>query len=273
MSAIVWDEIGSRSYEGGVSHGVLYKEDGYGIPWNGMTAVEETGFNSTESDYFDGVKFNDVVTIGDYVATLRAFTYPDEFLYFEGVFEDQPGFYVTQQEPNSFGLSYRTQIGDAVNGLEAGYKIHLVYNLTAVPTTKSYETISDDFEPSEFEWTITGVPEEIEGFRPTCHVIIDSRYIDPFLLEDLEGVLYGSEDNDPHLPSLRALGSYIRSWQRLIVTDNGDGTWTARTTVDGVLVMLDANTFELNTDTAAYLDADTYTIESTDKTEGDLWLP
>ncbi len=270
MATLVWDQVGDRSYELGVSKGVLYKEDGFGVSWNGLIAVEETIDNEVEPVHFDGVKFNDIVTIGDFSAVLRAFTYPDEFDYYQGILEAQDGFFVTGQPLAKFGLSYRTEIGNDVSGAQLGYKIHILYNLTAIPSTISRQTISESIDPLELEWTISAIPEDIETFRATAHVIFDSRKLDPLLLLDLEGILYGDEDSDPRLPSLKGLAAFVDKWDRLIIEDHGDGTWSATSSEPGVISMLDADTFQIISDTADYLDADTYTIESSDKNEEDV---
>lgn len=273
MAALVWDQIGDRLYETGISKGVLYKNDGFGVPWNGLTSIEESVSTDVEPVHFDGVKFNDILTVGDFSAVLRAFTYPDEFLFYEGIIEDQTGFFIMNQPQSSFGLSYQTRIGDDVNGLDSGYKIHVLYNLIAVPSQKMYQTTSLSVDPLEFEWTITSIPENIETFRPTSHVVFDSHKMDSHLLEDVKAILYGDEDNNARLPSLQGLASFIRKWDRLVITDNGDGTWTAYTNVDGIITMLDDTTFQIISDTAEYIDADTYTIISSEKNEEDIWLP
>ncbi|MET0786341.1 MAG: hypothetical protein ABWY25_06505, partial [Paenisporosarcina sp.] len=108
MTALVWDETGKRYYETGVDHGVFYDAHGLGVAWNGLTAIEETISSEVQAVHFDGLKFNDIVTVGDFAAVMRAFTYPDEFLPYEGVLEDQQGFFVTSQPGWKFGLSYQT---------------------------------------------------------------------------------------------------------------------------------------------------------------------
>lgn len=273
MSELVWDQVGDRLYETGVSKGVLYKDDGVGVAWNGLIAIEHEVPTEVEPVYFDGIKFNDIVTMGDCTAVLRAFTYPDEFQYYEGTLKDQTGFYVMNQRQSRFGLSYQTKIGDDINGIDAGYKIHVMFNLTAVPAQTSYETIGEDLEPIEFEWSITSIPEEIENYRPTAHIIFNSLEMDPNLLRDVEEILYGSETNEPRLPSLKSLATFIRKWDRLIITENVDGTWTAESNVEGIITMLDDTTFQIVSDTATYLDADTYEISSSEKNEEDIWQP
>jgi len=273
MPALVWDQVGERIYETGISKGVLYKSDGYGVPWNGLTSVDEDISTEAEAVYFDGVKFNDIVTVGDFSATLRAFTYPDEFLPYEGTVEEQTGFYIANQRPSRFSMSYQTLIGDDVVGVECGYKIHILYNLTAIPSQKTYQTMSVDAEPIEFEWQITSIPEILENYRPTAHVIINSCKIDPYLLQDIEDILYGDEEDQAHLPPLQSFATFVRKWDRLIITDNGDGTWTATSNAEGIITMLDETTFQIVSDTAEYLDPDTYTISSSEKNEDDIWLP
>lgn len=273
MATLVWDEVGSRSYETGISKGVLYQEDGIGISWNGLTSIEESSDISVEPIYFDGIKFSDIVTLGDFVGTMRAFTYPDEFLRFEGTLQDQNGFYVLYQPPSQFGLSYRTDVGDDVSGIGEHYKIHLLYNLTAIPSTRSFQSINDALDPVEFEWSLTAIPEELENFHPTAHVILDSRKLDPYMLSDIEDILYGTEDTDPYLPSLRTLSTFIRRWARLIISIDAHGVWTAYARDEGVITMLDDTTFEITSDTAVIIDSDSYTISSSARDEEDLWLP
>jgi len=274
MAALVWDAVGERFYETGISKCVFYDDEGRGTAWNGLTSVEESVSNQVDPVHFDGLKFNDIVTLGDYSAVMRAFTYPDEFLPYEGIIQDQSGFYVADQPVSKFCLSYQTKVGNDVLGSEYGYKIHILYNLTALPSQKLYQTMSLDPEPIEFEWTITSIPEDIENFRPTGHVIFDSRKLDPYLLQDIEDILYGDEDNDAFLPPLKGFATFIRKWDRLTIIDHGDGTWTADSPLDDVITMIDETTFQIVSDTAVYLDADTYEISGTDKNEEDIpWPP
>lgn len=274
MSTIVWDETGKRFYETGVSKGVFYDEEGYGVAWNGLTSVDIATSEKVQPVYFDGLKFNDIVTMGEFSGTIKAFTYPDEFLPYEGLLQDQDGFYITEQPVGRFGLSYQTRIGNDIEGLDFGYKLHVVYNLTAVPSQRTFQTLTLDTEPIDFEWAVTAIPEFIDNFRPTAHVIFDSRKMDPWLLADIEDILYGGEDNTgAYLPSLKSLSAFIRKWNRLIITDNDDGTWTAQSMIEGQIVMLDEKTFQIISDTAVILDADTYEISNSEKNEEDIWLP
>jgi len=269
MAKLVWDQTGERFYENGVSRGVFYGSDSKGLPWNGLTSVEETTNDSVEPLYFDGLKYAEIVNLGDYQGKIKAFTYPDEFLLYEGMDVRKGGFFLGNQPKQRFGLSYRTEI-NSDTGVE-GYKIHLLYNLVAVPSDKVYKTMSLDSEPSDFEWEISAIPEQVDKSRPTAHVVLDSRKMDPLLLKDVEDILYGTDDVDPLLPDLNGLVTFVQKWGRFVVTDNGDGTWTAYTPLPDIITMVGPDEFTIDTEQAVYLDAVTYTLESSDIEDGDIW--
>lgn len=205
MTKIVWDKIGDRSYEGGVDRGVLYFPDGGGVPWNGLTSVSSDTPSDVEDIYYDGVKINQVVTVGAYEGSLKAYTYPDEFLYFEGLLETADGVFLTAQGQRPFHLSYRTMAGNDTAGGSAGYKIHVLWNLLAVPSDKEYTSLSLDSTAMEFEWKLTAIPEDVDEARPTAYLIIDSRDIPSAKLTAVENLLYGTPSTSPSLPSLKTL--------------------------------------------------------------------
>lgn len=267
MTALTWDDVGERFYENGVSKGVLYLEDGSGVSWSGLISVEEKNTDSLDPLYYDGFKYGDLVTLGDFEGTLKAFTYPSEFLPYMGILESDPGFYMTGQAKTRFGLSWRTEINSDL-GPAVGYKIHLLWNTLAIPADKEYQTLSLDNEPLELEWDLSCIPESVDNFRPTAYAVIDSRRINPLILADLEAMLYGDETHSPELPSLNSLLSFVSRWARLIITDFGDGTWSAESSIEGVITMIDAESFEIDAEEAVMLDPDTYEISSSE--EGEL---
>jgi hypothetical protein len=262
MSTLTWDEVGERVYQTGVDRGVLYLLDGTSIPWNGLVSVSETNDVETSPVYFDGMKISDLPVIGDFNGTIQAFTYPDELTELEGYSSMRPGVVLGDQNPGVFNLSYRTLVGNDLNS-DAGYKIHILYNVTAIPKDRTFNTVSDNPEATMFEWDITAVPEEIDGFRPTAHFIINSIDLDPWLLEDLEAKLYGTDLIEPEFMSLSELVTFMNDWYRILITDNGDGTWTATTQRPGFINMLSPTEFEITDANAVYLDPDTYAISNT----------
>lgn len=262
---LVWDTPGERTYESGVDRGVLFLLDGTAIAWNGLTSVTEKDQKSSSSVYFDGVKINEFVETGDFEATLKAITYPKEFMSLDGSSRKRKGLYYGEQQTYPFHLCWRTRVANDLDSL-AGYKIHIVYNATAVPSDNVYETLSDDSELMEFEWDISAVPEDTPGHSPTAYFVIDSTEVDPMLLAELEKMLYGTEFTLPALPTQEELLTYINSWCRFKVVDNGDGTVTLisfndQTFEPGVLsdeIIL--STLGVN---ITYLDDDSFIINTT----------
>jgi hypothetical protein len=207
VARLTWNDVGDRFFETGVDHGVLYLANEIGVPWTGLISVSENpSGGEAKPYYYDGIKYANIAASEEFEATLEAFGCPVEFYPCEGTVAIQNGLFATQQPRKAFGLSYRTLIGSDVAGTDAGYKIHVVYNALAAPAQKTHTTISADAtEPSKFSWDITALPPILTGLRPTSHFVIDTRYTDSVLLANLEGLLYGSEVNDPYLPTAQEI--------------------------------------------------------------------
>lgn len=260
---IVWDKVEDRTYETGLDRGVLYLPDGSAVPWNGLTSVIESFDKESSPVYYDGMKISDFLVLGDFSAKMTAVTYPDEFVELEGLAPVKQGLFYADQRPQTFGLCYRNKIGSSLEGDEAGYKIHIIYNVTAIPSDKTYASSGADPSLVPFEWNLTAVPEEVPGFRPTAHIVIDSRDIDPWLLEDLETMLYGASLAEAVLLPMPELATYISEWYRVKIVDNGDGTWTATSVRDGLINIGLDGYFEIVGVNAVYLDEDTFVISDT----------
>lgn len=224
MSALEWDKVGDRRFEAGVDRGVLYLPD-KAVVWNGLRGVDESPNVESKAFYQDGIKYLDVKVLGEYNAMLKAYTYPDEFDQMLGVANDGKGLFIHDQRPKPFGLCYRTRIGNDVDGVDHGYRLHLLYNLMAAPTSTSFDTAESNIAPVEFSWALSSTPQALTGFRPTAHLSVRSTDLDPGYLEYIESILYGSELADPYLPTMAEMFDLIAN--RVIIVDNGDGTWTA----------------------------------------------
>lgn len=202
MTEIVWNRPGDRIYEAGVDHAVLYPPSGWpGVPWNGLVSVDDkTTGGETTAYYFDGDKFFQVRASTEFTATLTAFTYPTEFEKCDGTSPAMPGILVTDQDRESFGLAYRTKVGNDSEGLDYGYKLHLVYNGLVAPSAKTYKTIAESLEPNNFTWDISTTPIPVPGFKASAHLVIDSRRANPIVMSALEDILYGRSGFPPRLP-------------------------------------------------------------------------
>lgn len=206
MTELVWDEVGKRTYETGVDHGVLYIPDGAGaytdgVAWNGLTSVTESPSGAEpNAQYADNIKYLNLYSVEQFMATLEAFTYPDEFNQFDGLAVPSAGVMIGQQPRKTFGLCYRTRVGNDVDGEDHGYKLHLLYGCTASPSEKAYNTINDSPEAITFSWSINTIPVLVTGHKPTSLITIDSTKVNSSALAALEQILYGDVGVDPALP-------------------------------------------------------------------------
>ena len=198
MPPITWDGVGEKLYESGVDHGVLYLPDASGVynsgfPWNGLVGVTESPTGAEPSaQYADNIKYLSLISAEEFGATIEAFTYPDEFAECDGTAVPEPGVAVGQQSRKMFGLSFRTKVGNDVEGMDFGYKLHLVYGCQAAPSEKAYATINDSPEALTFSWEVTTTPAPVTGLKPTSLIVVDSTVVDPADLTALEALLYGA---------------------------------------------------------------------------------
>ena len=205
MPKLIWDATGERVYETGVRNGVLYPmvEGAYpkGVVWNGLTAVTESpsGAESTPL-YADDIKYLNLISAEEFGATVEAYTYPKEFAECDGSATLVKGVTIGQQPRKTFGMSYRTVIGNDVNNESHGYKLHLIYGAVATPSEKAYSTINDSPEAIIFSWELTTTPVNVTGFKPTACVTIDSTKVDKEKLTALEDILYGTQEAEARLP-------------------------------------------------------------------------
>lgn len=204
MSRLTWGAVEDRTYEAGISRGVLYPSDGPGVPWNGLVSVTEkfTGSERTALNY-DGIKQADLFTYREFAATLRAFTYPEEFNPCLGNLEPIRGFYFTRQPRSSFALCYRTEVN------ERDYKLHLVYNASVLPHASRSNTLNASPSAEPLSWDIEAIPINVPGYNPTPRLIVDSRKTPEGMLDLLEGELYGRSGVDPYLPSREFLIEFL----------------------------------------------------------------
>lgn len=210
MAKLVWNEIQDRRFETGIERGALYPLSGAPAAWNGLVSVAEGRAREVKSFFRDGVKYLDVSLPGSYSAKIQAFTYPDVLEELVGTRKFAPGVNLHDQPAKMFHLSYRTLVGDVLEGTDHGYKLHLLYDLTVTPGDTTFTTMGDQVTPMLFEWTVSGASNHwMVGIRPSNHISIDSRYVDPVLLEDIERDLYGYELDgatyEPRMPDFQSL--------------------------------------------------------------------
>lgn len=212
MSKIEWDKTGEKLYETGVKNGVLYLPDETGaytkgVAWNGLTSVKESPSGAEATPlYADDIKYLELTSAEEFGGTLECYTYPDEFAECDGSAEVAPGVIIGQQNRKTFGLCYRTTLGNDIKGNEYGYKLHLIYGAKASPSEKAYSTINDSPEAITFSYEISTTPVNVTGHKPTASLIVDSTKVSAEKMAALEDLLYGkdgvesSPNNNPRLP-------------------------------------------------------------------------
>ena len=216
MAKLVFDAVGSRFFETGVKNGVLFVQgaDGEyenGVVWNGLTAVTESPSGAEATPlYADDMKYVVLYSTEEFGATIEAYTYPEEFEQCDGSAQLGTGVTIGQQQRKSFGLVYKTVIGNDVQGQDLGYKIHIIYGAKAAPSEKAFATINDSPEAVTFSWEVSTVPVPVEGHRPTSTLVIDSTKVDAEKLAAIEDKLFGSESEESTLPLPNEIANMLK---------------------------------------------------------------
>lgn len=207
MSKIVWAETGKRYFETGVKNGVLYLQDSTGkypkgVAWNGLISVTESPSGADATDlYADDDKYLTLRAKETFGGTIEAYQSPEEFDVCDGSVELAPGINIGQQARKAFGLAYRTVIGNDVDNIDHGYKLHLVYGATASPSQKAYSSMNESIEAATLSWEFTTTPIKVIGHKPTAILTIDSTKVDEGVMAKIEAALYGTEEKEAYLPT------------------------------------------------------------------------
>lgn len=249
MTELSWDDVGERFFETGVDRGVLYIPTSgiydIGYAWNGLTGVTETPSGAEPTPlYADNIKYLNLLSLEQFGGTITAYTYPDEFGQCDGTETPTAGVSVAQQARKTFGLSYRSRLGNDEDGDAFGYKLHLLYGALASPSERAYATVNDSPEAIEFSWAFNTTPVAVTDMRPTSLLIIDSTTVTDAALAALEALLYGTVGTDPSLPLPDDVIALM------------DGTALA----DDVAVAGDVDSIDITGTTANYL----FTVEAWD---------
>ena len=207
MAKLIFDEVGKRFYETGVSKGVLFVQDEAGaypkgVAWNGLTAVNESPSGAEANDQFaDNMKYLSLTGAENFEGTIEAFYSPAEFDVCDGMVEVAIGVNAHQQNRKAFGFAYQSIIGNDIKQNDYGTKLHLLYGCKAAPTERANATVNDSPEPANPSWSITSTPVDVPGHRPTSVLTIDSTKATPAKWQALLDIIYGTELTEPYLPT------------------------------------------------------------------------
>lgn len=206
MPRLEWDKVGEKLYETGVDQGVLYVQDETGaypegVAWSGLRSVSESPSGAEPSPlYADNIKYLNLLSNEEFAATIGAYYSPEEFDACDGTATLTKGVTIGQQKRKTFGLCYRTKIGNDIDGDDHGYKIKIIYGALAKPSQKEYQTVNNDPSTTELSWEVSTTPVKVTGMKPTATLEIDSTKIDAEKLKALEDVLYGTAEKKARLP-------------------------------------------------------------------------
>ena len=224
-----WDKTGERLYETGTKMGVVYpysKEDlelvlsedthginstkshyGVGVSWNGLTGVTESPSGADPTDlYADDIKYLSIRAAETFGGTIESYMYPEAVAVLNGEVSLMDGVTIGQQTRGSFGLSYRTIVGNDTELNNHGYKLHLIYGATMSPSERAYSTVNDspeaitfsnDFETTPITFTIDGKTYSSANITIDVTKLKDQQKKN---LSLLEACLYGTNDVDAFLP-------------------------------------------------------------------------
>lgn len=264
MPKLTWSEPENRRYEIGVDRGVLYPVSSAGVPWNGLVSVNETASGGESNPfYLDGVKYYNRPGLEEFAATLEAFTYPTQFEECDGTMELVSGLFAEHQRRKPFGLCYRTRVGNSVDP-NLGYKIHIIYNLMAEPSERTFQTLGENVDPTHFSWALSAIPKTFDGAKPTAHLVVDSTKTEPGTMASLEAILYGGDSSAARLPNPDELVELFTSGLpagAFTVFDFGDGSFTMSGEDSEISTPIDGQ-FTLNTDNVTDNGDGTYTATS-----------
>lgn len=227
-------------YYHGVSRGMYYPRNGTGEAWPGISAIDsEETERSQKIIFVDGEGQVLSFTETDFEAVISCYTFPDEV------------------DESIFDFAYRVERGDT------GYELHLVYGCTASLDSQDWYTIEDDPDAAQFTVSISTMPpnSSVPGLTLRSHLIIRSTDLYENALSGLEDILYGTDDEEPRMPSQDELVEFLESWAILRIIDHGDGTWTAIGPDDAVK-MISATEFQISWPSAKIIDLDSYIVSS-----------
>ena len=227
MAKLVWDAIGEHKYETGVDHVALYKPNTQkkyvgGVAWNGVSSISESPSGADSNPiYADNIKYLDLRSAEEFGATIECYTYPPEFAECNGEAIVTNGVVIGQQSRKTFGLAYRSIVGNDLQGNDYAYKLHLIYGATASPSEKQYSTVNDSPEAGTFSFELTTTPIAVQGYKNTASLTIDtSLFTDKTKITALENKLFGTEQDEPELPTPAEVFMLLG-----LEYNESDGTW------------------------------------------------
>lgn len=171
-----------KPYQYGVSQGILYPTNGAGIPWNGLTKVEDKKLNlNVTSIYDDGIKYDIISDRVESGVKIDCYSYPSALDGLTGYDMDPFGILYDEQELGFFSFAYRVET-------DIGYKRMVYFNVMASPSDISNQTMESTVTPVTYSFEGECVPVRVRD-RRTARIELDSRHVSRDLMDAFEHAL------------------------------------------------------------------------------------
>lgn len=172
-----------NQHEYGLSRGMIYPDNGDGLPWPGLVKVSPKHKHNLYPIYDDGKKY-DVIGIPESTGIdVTALTLPTYVAEVVGFAMDSSGIMYDEQELGMFSLAYRTETENH------GYKLVVQFNVMASLNSTSAQTLEETVTPSEFTISGESVPEGLGGRRRASRIELSTRNTDRDLLSAFDDAL------------------------------------------------------------------------------------
>lgn len=226
MAKLVFDRDGHRFFEYGVRDVALYPGKvkagevlKTGVVWNGITNVTEAPTGADPNDLWaDDMKYASIRGLEKFEGSIACYDTPEAFDECDGIVTVLHAIKVYQQARKPFCIAYKTRIGSDAGEDDNIFKQHVIYNLTAAPSSKARNTIKDSPEAASYSYNVKSTPVVANAadkalfdgaeIEPYSHIeftvdLNTTQKIDDAMTAaeyaKLEAKLYGTEDTAPQI--------------------------------------------------------------------------
>ena len=172
-----------NQHEYGLSRGMIYPDNGPGLPWPGLVKVTPKLKHNMYPIYDNGKKY-DIIGLPESTGIdVTALTLPTYVAEAVGFSMDSSGIMYDEQELQMFSLAYRTETENN------GHKLVVQFNIMASLNDASAQTLEETVAPSEFTITGESVPETLGVRQRASRIELSTRNTDRELLSAFDDAL------------------------------------------------------------------------------------
>lgn len=172
-----------NQHEYGLSRGMIYPDNGPGLPWPGLVKVTPKLKHNMYPIYDNGKKY-DIIGLPEATGIdVTALTLPTYVAEAVGFSMDSSGIMYDEQELGMFSLAYRTETENN------GHKLVVQFNIMASLNDASAQTLEETVTPSEFTITGESVPETMGVRKRASRIELSTRNTDRELLAAFDDAL------------------------------------------------------------------------------------